>query len=168
MRVSERGRRSSSAVLIYVIILMAMQVFLVTVAAEAFLADEASLAWATAIVSVVLFAAAALGCHVRIMTERFNFFPFAAGAWNLDDLNRFFRIGDVHDNHPEFGANQRIFPAILGIAADVGEFLSGKIECGTQLKVIILSNKRESQGHRKGKHGRANDFFHENQQAIVL
>mgnify|MGYP000125410223 CR=1 FL=1 len=43
MRVSERGRRSSSAVLIYVIILMAMQVFLVTVAAEAFLADEAGL-----------------------------------------------------------------------------------------------------------------------------
>ena len=59
MRVSERGRRSSSAVLIYVIVLMAMQVFLVTVAAEAFLADEAGLAWATAIVSVVLFAAAA-------------------------------------------------------------------------------------------------------------
>ena len=59
MRVSERGRRSSSAVLIYVIILMAMQVFLVTVAAEAFLADEADLAWATAIVSVVLFAFAA-------------------------------------------------------------------------------------------------------------
>jgi hypothetical protein len=59
MRVSERGRRSSSAVLIYVIILMAMQVFLVTVAAEAFLADEAGLAWATAIVSVVLFGFAA-------------------------------------------------------------------------------------------------------------
>ena len=59
MRVSERGRRSSSAVLIYVIVLMAMQVFLVTVAAEAFLADEAGLAWATAIVSVGLFAAAA-------------------------------------------------------------------------------------------------------------
>jgi hypothetical protein len=46
-------------VLIYVIILMAMQVFLVTVAAEAFLADEAGLAWATAIVSLVLFAGAA-------------------------------------------------------------------------------------------------------------
>jgi hypothetical protein len=46
-------------VLIYVIILMGMQVFLVTVAAEAFLADEASLAWATAAVSVVLFAFAA-------------------------------------------------------------------------------------------------------------
>lgn len=59
MRVSGRGRRSSSAVLVYVIVLMALQVFLVTVAAEAFLADEAGLAWATAIVSVVLFACAA-------------------------------------------------------------------------------------------------------------
>lgn len=59
MRVSQRGRRSSSAVLIYVIVLMSMQVFLVTVAAEAFLADEAGLAWATAVVSVVLFVAAA-------------------------------------------------------------------------------------------------------------
>ena len=59
MRVSERGRRSSSAVLVYVIVLMSMQVFLVTVAAEAFLADEAGLAWATAVVSVVLFGFAA-------------------------------------------------------------------------------------------------------------
>ena len=46
--------------LIYVIILMAMQVFLVTVAAEAFQAYERGLAWATAIVSMVLFAVAAL------------------------------------------------------------------------------------------------------------
>ena len=59
MRVSQRGRRSSSAVVIYVIVLMSMQVFLVTVAAEAFLADSADLAWTTAAVSVVLFACAA-------------------------------------------------------------------------------------------------------------
>jgi len=52
-------RRASSAVLIYVIILMTMQVFLITVAAEAFLADDETLAWSTAGVSVVLFAAAA-------------------------------------------------------------------------------------------------------------
>jgi len=52
-------RRVSSAVLIYVIILMALQVFLVTVTAEALLADEEGLAWATAAVSVALFAAAA-------------------------------------------------------------------------------------------------------------
>jgi hypothetical protein len=38
---------------------MSLQVFLITVAAEAFLADEEGLAWATAGVSVVLFAAAA-------------------------------------------------------------------------------------------------------------
>jgi hypothetical protein len=59
VRVSQQRRRSSSAVLIYVIVLMSMQVFLVTVAAEAFLADEAPLAWATAAVSVVLFVCAA-------------------------------------------------------------------------------------------------------------
>ena len=56
---SERGRRTSSAVLIYVIILVAFQVFLITVAAEAFLADEEGLAWATAAVSVVMAAASA-------------------------------------------------------------------------------------------------------------
>jgi hypothetical protein len=60
MNVSQRRRRTSSAVLIYVIVLMAMQVFLVTVAAEAFLADESGLAWATAAVSIVLFGFAAV------------------------------------------------------------------------------------------------------------
>jgi len=59
MSVSQRQRRTSSAVLIYVIVLMAMQVFLVTVAAEAFLADESGLAWATAVASLALFACAA-------------------------------------------------------------------------------------------------------------
>ena len=58
MRTSPSRHRSSSAVVIYVIVLMAMQVFLVTVAAEAFMADEEGLAWATAVVSVVLFGAA--------------------------------------------------------------------------------------------------------------
>ena len=59
MRVSERGRRTSSGVLIYVIVLVAFQVFLITVAAEAFTVDDEGLAWATAGVSVVLAAAAA-------------------------------------------------------------------------------------------------------------
>jgi hypothetical protein len=54
-----RARRTSSAVLVYVIILVAFQVFLITVAAEAFLADEERLAWATAAVSVVMAGAAA-------------------------------------------------------------------------------------------------------------
>jgi Family of unknown function (DUF6755) len=58
VRLSERSRRSSSAVLVYVIILVAFQVFLITVAAEAFLADEERLAWATAAVSLVMAGAA--------------------------------------------------------------------------------------------------------------
>jgi hypothetical protein len=59
MRQSERARRTSSAVVIYVIILVAFQVFLVTVAVDAFHTDNESLAWATAGVSVTLFAGAA-------------------------------------------------------------------------------------------------------------
>ncbi len=63
MRASDRARRTSSAVLVYVIILVAFQVFLVTVAVEAFQSDTEPLAWATAVVSVVLFAAAATFLH---------------------------------------------------------------------------------------------------------
>jgi hypothetical protein len=59
MRRSLQPGRTSSAVLIYVIVLMTMQVFLITVAAEAFLVDDEALAWSTAAVSVVLFLAAA-------------------------------------------------------------------------------------------------------------
>ena len=59
MRTSQRGRRTSSAVSLYVIVLVAFQVFLITVAVEAFQTDHESLAWATAVVSVVLAAAAA-------------------------------------------------------------------------------------------------------------
>ncbi|MET1001932.1 MAG: hypothetical protein ABWZ15_09000 [Acidimicrobiia bacterium] len=44
---------------IYVIILVALQVFLITVAVEAFQTDDELLGWATAAVSVVLAAAAA-------------------------------------------------------------------------------------------------------------
>lgn len=58
-RAFERGRRTSSAVLIYVIVLVALQVFLITVAAEAFLDDDEALAWSTAVISVVLAGAAA-------------------------------------------------------------------------------------------------------------
>mgnify|MGYP000894384752 CR=1 FL=1 len=55
MRTSRRERRASSAVVVYIIVLFSMQVFLVTVAAEAVLDDDAPLAWATAGLSVVLF-----------------------------------------------------------------------------------------------------------------
>lgn len=59
MRTSRSSGRSSSAVVVYVIVLMALQVFVVSVAAEAVLADDAGLAWATAAVSAALFGCAA-------------------------------------------------------------------------------------------------------------
>jgi hypothetical protein len=63
MRTSPQARRASSALVIYVIVLVAFQVFLITVAVEAFQADEERLAWATACVSVALAAAAAALYH---------------------------------------------------------------------------------------------------------
>jgi hypothetical protein len=45
---------TSSAVIVYVIILVSLQVFTVTVAVEAFLTDDEGIAWATAGVSVGL------------------------------------------------------------------------------------------------------------------
>ena len=55
MRASSRQANSAtSAVVIYVVILVAFQVFLLTVAVEAFAADDEPLAWATAGVSVIL------------------------------------------------------------------------------------------------------------------
>ena len=59
MRTSPRGRRVSSGVVVYIIVLMSLQVFLVTVAAEALLDDDEALAWATAGLSAVLFLGAA-------------------------------------------------------------------------------------------------------------
>ena len=58
MSVSERGRRASSAVALYVMILVAFQVFLITVAVEAYHTDDESLGWATAATSVGSAAAA--------------------------------------------------------------------------------------------------------------
>lgn len=60
MRTSRRAPRTSSAIVVYVILLVAFQVFLLTVAVEAFAADDESLAWATATVSVVLAGGSAL------------------------------------------------------------------------------------------------------------
>lgn len=54
MRTARSPGRASSAVVVYVIVLVAFQVFLLTVAVEAFQSDAEGLAWATAIVSVVL------------------------------------------------------------------------------------------------------------------
>ncbi|MET0827483.1 MAG: DUF6755 family protein [Acidimicrobiales bacterium] len=57
MKVPTASSRATSALALYVIILVAFQVFLITVAVEAFQTDDESLAWATATVSVVLAAA---------------------------------------------------------------------------------------------------------------
>lgn len=59
MMVSDRGRRTSSVLLLYVLVLVAFQIFLITVAVEAFQTDHESLAWATAAISAVTAAAAA-------------------------------------------------------------------------------------------------------------
>ena len=59
MRTSERHRRVSSAVVVYIVVLRSMQVFLATVAAEAVLEDNEALGWATAGLSTALFLGAA-------------------------------------------------------------------------------------------------------------
>ena len=51
---STRTYRASSGLAVYMIILISFQVFLLTVAVEAFQTDEEGLAWATATVSVLL------------------------------------------------------------------------------------------------------------------
>ncbi len=53
MRARERTKLSS-AVLVYVILLLSLQLFLLAVAAEAFLADETGLAWSATAISAVL------------------------------------------------------------------------------------------------------------------
>ena len=58
--ISNRSPRTSGAVAVYVIILVAFQVFLITVAVDAFVEDEEALAWATAAVSLALAGAAAM------------------------------------------------------------------------------------------------------------
>ncbi|HNI34101.1 MAG TPA: hypothetical protein PLV93_01815 [Microthrixaceae bacterium] len=59
MRAPQHAPRTSSAVALYVIILVAFQVFLITVAVEAFLTDSETLAWSSAGVSVALAALSA-------------------------------------------------------------------------------------------------------------
>ena len=101
MRASERARRTSSAVPLYVIILVAFQVFLVTVAVEAFQTDAESLAWATA---------AGLGCPFRrrrgvpalpaAMTAASTPQPDAAAPEpDRDAVPRILRARDGHRHH---------------------------------------------------------------------
>jgi hypothetical protein len=55
-----RARRTTNAVVIYLIILVSFQVFLVTVAVEAFTTGSTSIAWSAAAVSVVIAGGAVL------------------------------------------------------------------------------------------------------------
>lgn len=57
------GRRRgkvTNAVLVYVLLLLVLQIFLLTVAAEGFMEGDAGLAWVAAATSALLAAAAAL------------------------------------------------------------------------------------------------------------
>ncbi len=56
-----RTRRDhSSALIVYVIVLLSMQIFLMTVALDGLLAREPRLAWVSAVISTVIFAGALL------------------------------------------------------------------------------------------------------------
>jgi hypothetical protein len=47
-------RRTTNAVVVYLIILVSFQVFLITVAVEGFITGDTSVAWSAAVVSAVL------------------------------------------------------------------------------------------------------------------
>lgn len=57
---SRRDRRTTNAVVIYLVILVSFQVFLITVTVEAFTTGNRSLAWATTVFSVLLAVCASL------------------------------------------------------------------------------------------------------------
>lgn len=55
-----RRTQASTAVLVFVVLLLSLQLFLLAVAAEGFLAGEAGLAWSATAISAVLAAIAVL------------------------------------------------------------------------------------------------------------
>lgn len=55
-----RAGRTTNAILVYLVILVSLQIFLVSVAVEAFTTGDRSVAWASAAASIVLAAGAAL------------------------------------------------------------------------------------------------------------
>lgn len=55
-----RRVKVSGAILVYVILILSLQLFLLAVAAEGFLAGEAGLAWSATAISVVLAVASVL------------------------------------------------------------------------------------------------------------
>jgi hypothetical protein len=60
MSLPGRRRKVTNAILVYVLLLLTLQIFLVTVAAEGLLAGDAALAWSATWISVVLAGIAAL------------------------------------------------------------------------------------------------------------
>ena len=109
MRASDRPpRRTSAAVVLYVIILVAFQVFLITVAVEAFQTDEESLAWATAAVSVVLAARVRRAAPVPAAMTTADAAP-APPPRRRDALPRLLRArhGDRHHRHRRRPAGPR-------------------------------------------------------------
>lgn len=60
MRPTPQRKRATSAPIVYILILVGFQIFLVSVAVDAFQANKPPLAWATAVVSVVMAVGAAL------------------------------------------------------------------------------------------------------------
>ncbi|MCZ7527919.1 MAG: hypothetical protein M5U14_16985 [Acidimicrobiia bacterium] len=65
---SRLGRKVSSAVGVYVIVLLSLQIFLLTVGLDALLADDPGLAWVSAACSLVL--AAGSVAFYRYLRER--------------------------------------------------------------------------------------------------
>ena len=63
-----RDNKISVAVLVYVILLLGLQLFLLALAAEGFLADDPGLAWSATAVSAVLAGGAVLFSH--FLTDR--------------------------------------------------------------------------------------------------
>lgn len=55
-----RDRSTSTAVTVYLIVLLSLQIFLLTVALDGLLGGEAGLAWASAALSVALFVGSVL------------------------------------------------------------------------------------------------------------
>jgi hypothetical protein len=60
MSFSGGRRKVTNAILVYVLLLLSLQIFLVTVAAEGFLDGDATLAWSATSISVVLAVTSAL------------------------------------------------------------------------------------------------------------
>jgi hypothetical protein len=54
VRLPQRQRKVANAVLVYMLVLLSLQIFLASVAAEGLLDGDASLAWAATAISAVL------------------------------------------------------------------------------------------------------------------